>query len=64
MASGKFRVHSRKPADVQLEIVANAQGRNASYSNNVGFYHYGFPVLYPDTGLGAPVPSKPGRYHT
>ena len=41
------------PFDVAMEMASNVDGKPASYSNNVGFYHYAFPVLPAETGLGA-----------
>ena len=48
-----------QPADVPLEMAHNTQGQLASYSNNVGFYHYAFPVLAKPNQLGAPPPANP-----
>lgn len=48
-----------KPSDVPLEMALNTQGKPASYSNNVGYYHYAFPVLAPPNELGAPQPEYP-----
>ncbi len=48
-----------QPSDVPLEMALNTRGQAASYSNNVGFYHYAFPVLARETGLGAPPPVNP-----
>lgn len=41
------------PFDAAMEMATNVDGKPASYSNNVGFYHYAFPVLPAVTGLGA-----------
>jgi hypothetical protein len=51
----------KQPSDVQLEMAANTQGEKVSYSNNVGFYEYAFPVLPKETGLGAPPPGNPAE---
>jgi hypothetical protein len=49
-----------KPSDVQLEMAQAVDGTTTvSYSNNVGFYHYAFPVLAPQPELGAPAPENP-----
>jgi hypothetical protein len=50
----------KKPSDVPLEMATAINGQSTvSYSNNVGLYHYAFPVLPPETGLGAPPPDNP-----
>ena len=49
-----------KPSDVPLELATAVDGTSTvSYSNNVGVYHYAFPVLPAKTGLGAPPPGNP-----
>ena len=49
-----------KPSDVPLETATATDGKTqVSYSNNVGFYHYAFPVLPKPNGLGAPPPANP-----
>jgi hypothetical protein len=49
------------PYDVPLEMAKSADGTsNVSYSNNVGYYHYRFPVIASSgSGLGAPAPADP-----
>jgi len=48
-----------KPSDVPLEMAIDTQGNPVSYSNNVGFYHYAFPVLPKTTGLTGTAPGNP-----
>jgi hypothetical protein len=50
-----------QPSDVPVEFATNKLGNKASYSNNVGFYQYAFPVLPKpnSTALGAPPPGNP-----
>lgn len=48
-----------KPSDVQVEMATATDGKTSvSYSNNVGFYHYAFAVLSPETGLSAAAPDN------
>lgn len=50
-----------QPSDVPVEFATNTSGEKASYSNNVGFYEYAFPVVPKTTLLGAPPPGNPAE---
>jgi hypothetical protein len=46
------------PSDVPLEMATDTGGNSVSYSNNAGFYHYAFPIVPKNPGLGAPPPGN------